>query len=236
MKSKNKSVLIISDTHLPYSHPDNIPFLKAIKDKYKPDRIVHIGDECDKHALSFHNSDSELFSAGDELEEAKKWLKEYYNLFENVDVMESNHGSMVYRKAKANGIPLPYLKAYNEVLEAPKGWVWHKDLTIKLSNGQECYFNHGIGADVKQVSQAMGMNVVQGHYHSTFKIDYWSNPNNLFFGMNVGCSIDDKSLAFAYNKNTAKRPIIGHGIILEGLPKLLPMILNKKGRWTGQIP
>ena len=233
---KNKCVLVISDTHEPYGHPDNIPFLKAIKKKYKPDRVIHVGDETDKHALSFHDSDSELFSAGNELIQAKKHLKEYYELFPKVDVMHSNHGSMVYRKAKANGIPLPYLKSYADVLEAPKGWVWHADLTIKLSNGKECYFNHGIGADIKKVSQSMGMSCVAGHYHSIFKIDYWANPNDLFFGMQVGCSIDDKSRAFAYNKNTAKRPIVGHGIIIEGLPKLLPMVLNNKGRWTKQVP
>jgi len=234
--SKNRCVLIISDTHLPYGHPDNIPFLKAIKNEYPIDRVIHIGDECDKHALSFHDSDSELFSAGDELIAAKKDLQEYYDLFPVVDVMESNHGSMVYRKAKTNGIPLSYLKSYGDVLDAPKGWVWHRDLVIKLSNGQECYFNHGIGADVQKVSQSMGMCIVQGHYHSKFKIDYWSNPNNLYWGMQVGCSIDDKSLAFAYNKNTPKRPIVGHGLIYEGQPKLLPMLLNKKGRWTKFAP
>ena len=234
--AKNKCVLVISDTHEPYGHPDNIPFLRAIKETYPIDRVIHVGDETDKHALSFHNSDSELFSAGNELTQAIKHLKEYYELFPKVDIMHSNHGSMVYRKAKANGIPLPYLKSYNDVLEAPKGWVWHNDLVVRLSNGQDCYFNHGIGANIKQVSQSMGMSAVSGHYHSLFKIDYWANPDQLYFGMNVGCSIDDKSLAFAYNKNTTKRPIVGHGLIWEGLPMLLPMTLNKKGRWTGQIP
>jgi hypothetical protein len=42
--------------------------------------------------------------------------------------------------------------------------------------------------------------------------------------MTIGCLIDDASLAFAYNKNTLKRPIIGCGAILDGQPKLLPMI------------
>ena len=41
----NKRILIISDTHCPYHHPDLIPFLKSLKKKYKPDRIIHIGDE-----------------------------------------------------------------------------------------------------------------------------------------------------------------------------------------------
>jgi hypothetical protein len=53
--------------------------------------------------------------------------------------------------------------------------------------------------------------------------------------MIVGCLIDDKSLAFSYNKLQMKRPIIGCGIILDGQPKLLPMILDKNGDWIKKI-
>ena len=42
---KNSCILVISDTHIPYHHKDSIDFLKAIKRKYKPDRVIHIGDE-----------------------------------------------------------------------------------------------------------------------------------------------------------------------------------------------
>ena len=48
-----KVILVISDQHIPHHHQDMIPFLTAIKKKYKPDRIVHIGDECDKHGLKY---------------------------------------------------------------------------------------------------------------------------------------------------------------------------------------
>ena len=64
--SKNSVILVISDTHCPYHHPDLIPFLKALKKKYRPDRVIHIGDEVDSHAISFHDSDPDLYSAGDE--------------------------------------------------------------------------------------------------------------------------------------------------------------------------
>ena len=47
---------------------------------------------------------------------------------------------------------------------------------------------------------------------------------------------NEASLAFAYNKNTLERPIIGCGVILDGQPKLLPMILEKGGRWNGETP
>lgn len=32
--------------HIPYHHPDTIKFLKAVKKKYKPTRVVNLGDEC----------------------------------------------------------------------------------------------------------------------------------------------------------------------------------------------
>ena len=86
-----------------------------------------------------------------------------------------------------------------------------------------------------KLAQQMGCNVVQGHYHTEFNIAYASSPNQLYWSMQVGCSIDDKSLAFHYNKTTAIRPIIGHGMIIDGIPRLLPMILDKKGRWIGEV-
>ena len=220
---------------MPYQHKDMLPFLKAIKKKFKPDRIVNMGDEADKHAMSFHSTDEDLFSAGDELIKTIGYIESLYKVFPKMDIMLSNHGSMLIRKAKANGIPLHYLKNYNDVYNVPETWKWHDDLVIKLSNGQEVYFCHGKIKDSAKLSQQMSMNVVQGHYHESFKIEYWSNPNNLFWGMNVGCLIDNSSMAFAYNKLFPKRPIIGTGIIINGQPRLLPMILNKKGRWCGKI-
>ena len=88
---------------------------------------------------------------------------------------------------------------------------------------------------VLKVSQTMGMSAVQGHYHTAFTIKYWANPDRLFWAMNVGCMIDQKGLAFAYSKNHRTRFIVGCGIILDGIPRLLPMVLNKKGRWIKKL-
>ena len=56
----NSRVLIIPDMHIPYHHPDTIPFLTHLKKKYNPTRIVCAGDELDKHALSYHDHDPDL--------------------------------------------------------------------------------------------------------------------------------------------------------------------------------
>ncbi len=119
---KNKCILVISDTHCPYHHPDLLPFLSSIRRKYKPDRVVHIGDECDKHGLNFHGQDSDLPSAGDELEQARRTIHEIEKLWPEVDLLHSNHGSLAYRRAFKAGLPRAYMRGYNEVLEVGPGW------------------------------------------------------------------------------------------------------------------
>jgi hypothetical protein len=127
-----------------------------------------------------------------------------------------------------------FMKSYGDFLNT-KQWKWVDDLTLTLSNKQKVFFTHGRVADVLKVSQTMGMSAVQGHYHTKFLIQWWANPNNLFFAMNVGCLIDQKSMAFNYAKNFKTRFILGCGIIIDGVPRLLPMILDNKGKWIKKL-
>ena len=230
----HKRILVISDMHLPYQHKDSIKFLKEIKKQFKPDTILSIVDLLDQHSLSFHDSSPELYSAGMELEKAKEYVRELESVFPKLIEVDSNHSSMIYRRALKHGLPKAYLKDYGDFLETKK-WKWVDDLTLTMSNGQRCFFTHGRSADILKVSQTMGMSAVQGHYHTKFVISWWANPDNLFFGMNVGCLIDQKSMAFNYAKNFRTRFIIGCGIIINGIPRLLPMVLDKKGDWIGKI-
>ena len=122
----------------------------------------------------------------------------------------------------------------NDVIVAGCCWIGSGE-GKKLSNGKKCFFTHGRAADILKVSQTMGMSAVQGHYHTKFVISYWANPDDIFFGMNVGCLINQKSMAFSYAKNFRTRFIIGCGVILNGIPRLLPMVLDKNGNWIGEI-
>tara|TARA_R100001460_G_scaffold11028_1_gene25878 strand:+ start:550 stop:1251 length:702 start_codon:yes stop_codon:yes gene_type:complete len=230
----NKKILVISDMHLPYQHKDSIIFLKEIKKEFKPDRIVNIGDLLDFHAISMHEHNPDLYSAGMELDKAKEYIKELEAIFPEVTEVDSNHSSLVYRRALKYGMSKQFLKPYGDFLGTRK-WKWIDDLTLTMSNGQRCFFTHGRSADILKVSQAMGMSAVQGHYHTKFVISYWANPDNLFFGMNVGCLINQKSMAFNYAKNFKTRFILGCGIILNGIPRLLPMVLDNKGNWIKKI-
>lgn len=231
---QNQRVLLISDLHIPYQHKDAIEFLQHLKIKYNPTRVICLGDECDKHSLSFHLSNPDLPSAGDELKKALPIIAELYKLFPVMDILASNHGSMIYRKAEANGLPKAYIKGYNEVLGVDENWKWHNDLTITLPNGQSCYGHHGKASDVLKLSQIMGMSCYQGHYHESYGIKYWANPNGLYFALQTGCLVDNHSLAFNYNNVNLKKPIIGTALIIDSLPVLEPMVLDNEGRWVGR--
>lgn len=226
-RHNNERILFISDMHIPYNHPKLLPFLEGLKVRYDPTRVICLGDEVDKHAMSFHDSDPDLPSAGDELLRALPIIKDVESLFPVVDVIDSNHGSMVYRKAKAHGIPRRYIRSYNDVLGVGDGWQWHMDLTLDMSpwDKPDVYVHHGKSNKAIRTSQAMSMSHVCGHFHESFGIEFWANPKGLYFGMNAGCLIDDDQLAFAYNNANLKRPIIGTGLIIEGIPVLEAMAL-----------
>jgi len=234
--AKNSRVLVISDLHAPYYHQDTVPFLAAIKKLFNPDKIILTGDEVDGHCISFHDTDPDLpFSASSELEKAIEHLTPIYELFPKADILESNHGSLVYRRAKSHGLPRHVLRDYREILDAPKGWRWHNDLTITLSDGQDCYFCHGKSTSGRKLSQSLACNSVQGHFHNNATIDYFATDKGTFWSVISGCMIDDKSRAFAYNKLNLYRPVLSCVIILDGHPKILPLVVDKNNRWVRKI-
>lgn len=229
----NSRILVIPDMHFPYCHPDTIDFLTKIKRTLQPTRVICLGDELDYHAMSFHDKDPDLDSSGKELRQALAYISSVYELFPQMDLLESNHGSMVYRKAKHHGMPRYLLKSYNDVLQTPE-WRWHNKLIITLPNGRRCMFVHSYGANVLQASQSLGMSLVQGHHHSQFELRYWqSDYGELHFAITSACLIDDVSYAFAYNKLQVKRPILGVTFIENGIPYLIPMEVDADNRWKG---
>lgn len=227
-------ILVFGDLHIPYHKPGAIDFLKAVAKKYKPTKIICTGDELDNHSMSFHDSDPDLLGAGDELSKAIEDIKELYDIFPIVDLVDSNHGSMVFRKMKFSGVPLKYIRSMKEIIEAPEGWNWHKDYTYTMGNGQDLFVTHGLKKNSRQLAEQFGCSVIQGHYHEDASIHYSSSPRQLIWGCSAGCLVDDKSLAMEYNKSNMKRPILSCVVITNGIPQIIPMVI-KEGEWIGKV-
>ena len=69
-----KSILVISDQHAPYHHIDTLDFLSAIKEKYKPDCVVNIGDIVRNFPSNYS---IKSLAAGKNIIEFKKQLIEF---------------------------------------------------------------------------------------------------------------------------------------------------------------
>lgn len=230
-----RRILAIGDLHYPYCHPDTIPFLVHLREQYSPDLVMQIGDETDGHALSFHESDPNLDSAGVELEKARAGLQQLHDEFPHMLVCHSNHGSLVYRRAKYSGIPAQMIKSYREILfpgHLAPGWSWAFDWQIPTPQGKTL-FRHQTSGTVLDAAAAEGCNLVVGHEHGKFGAQWGATSQRLFFGAYTGCLIDKDSLAFAYGKVYPKKPIIGALLILDGVPVNVPMVLDSDGRWVG---
>ncbi len=230
----NKSVLIIGDTHLPYEHCDYLSFCKAVSKKYACIIHIHIGDEADGHRISFHKSDESLLGANDELLLTIEKFKPWKEAFPNLKLLESNHGSLVYRRMKVEGIPVRFIKPLQEIYKTPK-WTWWHDILLKTKYG-EVYFCHGKSSGYGVLAREMGCSAVQGHFHGKLEITWHQRVGHKRFNMFVGCGINWESMAFAYGKNNLPKPILGCGVIdKNGQPHVIKMVLNGRGRWVGKL-
>lgn len=235
--------------HAPYHHRDTLDFLIALNKKYKFDKVICVGDELDYHSMSFHDHDPDLDGPAGEFQKGRAFLQELCHIFQNMTIIESNHGTMVKRRAKHHGMPSSHLLSYGDAIFGTKdkqgniqrtsfgrGWVWKPEETLMLKNGQRVKFVHGWLRNTLSNVKNTGMCFVQGHHHSTFEVVYYHTSEFLNWGISAGCMIDDKNPAFEYNKNNASRPVIGCAGIIEDQPRLFPMVLNRKRRWTGVVP
>ena len=230
-------ILCIPDLHIPYEHPDALYFIEEVMNEYDPSLTINLGDMLDFHNISFHDSDPDLYNAGAELERAQAVIYDWERLIPKQYIVGSNHGDLPIRKFLNAGLPREFLKSYNDIYGVGKGWKFVQDLTIETPSKHlpDMYIAHGIRKNALQVAQQRGQRFICGHYHENFEVAYAGNPNSLIWAVMSGCLIDKKSLAFNYNKLNLNRPVLGCTVILNGVPFLIPMILDKKGRWIGEI-
>ncbi len=230
-----ETVLVISDMQMPFEHEDTLAFLEGVAEVWEPTKIVSIGDEIDAHGLSRFAKDPDGYSAGHEHAKALEHIQPLYELFPKVEAVHSNHTLRPLRTAFAQGIPIKFMRTVHEFMEAPKGWKWHEYVEIdgvRYEHGDRLGGRGGQAAT--QLPLLNGQSTVFGHFHSNAGIAWQGNPKGLFFGMNVGCLIDKDAYVFKY-WTSPRRPILGCGIVDRGIPVFVPMVLEKGGKWSGDL-
>lgn len=118
---EERRVLVIGDTHEPFCLDDYLQHNVVIKEKYQCNIIIHIGDLVDNHYSSYHETDPDGFSGGDELDLAIFKVKRWKEAFPEVTWIKGNHDAIIERKAMSGGLSKKWIKPYTEVLNLP-GW------------------------------------------------------------------------------------------------------------------
>lgn len=219
------NTLVIGDTHAPFTREGYLEHnLKAQKD-YKCGTVVHIGDVIDNSYSSFHETNPDGHSAGDELDYAIESLQPWFKAFPNVKVCLGNHDLIINRKAFSAGLSKRWIKGLGDVLGAPN---WNFDIEHII---HDVLYTHGTGTSGQNSAYNRAINrrmsTVQGHLHSEASIRFNVSQKDIIFGMQVGCGVDEKKYAFDYAKANPRKFIISSGVVLNKgkQPILLPMEL-----------
>lgn len=236
MSNAKEVVLVISDTHAPFHHKDTLRFLEAVKKKYKPTRVVHIGDMTDSYHLSDYIKDPDGISAKEEIAGMHKFVNSLVKMFPKMHILIGNHDTRLYRQAQKVGIPLHYLKDYHSWMNCPKQCTISDSIEIDgilYTHGDE----QGAGGDNAAIKRAKAnfQSTVSGHLHTKADIRFFANRKCLVFGMQTGCLIDHEKYAFAYSKKQLIKPIISCGVVDKGIPTVVPMFLDANGTWIGSL-
>lgn len=209
-------VLVVGDIHEPVCHPGYLMFIKALADKYNPDRIMLIGDVVDFHGVSFHAKNPDVPGPKDEAELALRGVQKWYEVFPDADVMIGNHDERVHRLAASVGIPAKFLRDYAEVWNTP-GWRWAYETQI-----DGVYYFHGTGCAGQRPAfvraQQSCISTIIGHCHSAAGVQWMAGPQRRLFGMDTGCGVDIDAAAMAYGKHFARKPILSAGVVIDGTP------------------
>lgn len=214
--------LVIGDLHCPADHEDYFKFCKDMQKKYKTNNTVFIGDIIDHESISAHDKNPSLPGALDEFQQAVSRVRRWYNAFKYASVCIGNHDARVHKKAIKNGIPEIYIKTYSDIYSTPN-WKW--DYNHDYSG---VFYTHGDGWGGQypafNASKARLQSVVCGHHHSLASINWIKGPTTMYFGMNVGCGVDQRHAAFAYSKPHLKRAVLSCGIVIDGVQPYLEIM------------
>ena len=226
MKRRNNDIILaFGDTHFPYCHPRTFEFLATVVELYPDiDRVVHMGDLLDQYCFSSYPKAPNHDTPNAEIEAAKRCVKQLAKMFPHMEIMASNHDDRLYKKGTHAGIPKEILLPYEELIGSPRGWRWHKDLTLTVDSTREkVHFRHTTSELTLNAAKSLGCTTVLGHSHNRFGVQAVKGPARMVYGVDTGCLISDKGSPYAYNKGSVTRPIHGCVLIVRGVPFLMPM-------------
>ena len=208
------NVLAFSCVHLPFEKKGYLEFIQRMRDYYKCETVICLGDLIDSHAISMHDHSPDGMGAGHEIEAVAKKISKWVDVFPDLYLTYGNHDKLPFRQAYSNGLPKSVIRDLNDIYSMPEEWKWCDRVLA-----DDVVYQHGTGKSGENAAKQWMMDnrrsTVIGHIHSSLGVNFSASNYDRLFSMCVGCGIDIKQYAFEYNKDFGKRPILGCGVILD---------------------
>ena len=237
---RKQNILFIGDAHIPYMHPDYLNFLVGVAHTFNVDKVANVGDLLDLHGFSRHPKHPSLDSSGQEVLRATEEFMSWLAAFPKMEIILGNHERRFGYKLREAGFPDEIVSTEKmlRMCGLPESWGLHDRLLLDTDGGPTTVI-HGDEAGLSIIPgkalDSYHTNVVQGHVHSRAYTYYVSTPGRLVWHMNVGCGVDRKGYAMAYAGKNLKRQIRSCGVLIGGVPIVIPMTLKSNGRWNGKV-
>lgn len=214
------NVLVIGDLHSPWILRGYLEFCLEQQKKFNCGTVIFIGDILDSQASNFHESNPDLPSAWDELTQAIVKLQPWFKSFPKAYITNGNHDLIFKRKAFSGWLSSRTVRSVKDIIWAPDTWRFVDHIILN-----NVFYTHGTKGNAYKKAISDGISTVQGHLHTDSFVHYHLGRKQFLFGMQVGCGIDAKQMAFDYAKPNLAMAVMSCGVVLESgtLPIVLPM-------------
>lgn len=227
-------VLIVPDLHAPAIHPKAFDFIRSLQDEWATELTVFLGDAFDLHSLSVHAKEAGMPNSLLEADQAIEQMQPWYDHFSDGEVhyLTGNHCARILRTAVDSAIPEEWVKPIKEVFQMPYNWqVVERFGNVQIDGVRYAHGDASPGGKTPSFAycQQLFQSCVIGHFHSAFGVNWYCNDNMRIFGFNAGCLVDANHLASKYGQRYVKKPILGSGVVIDGIPYAEPLLLPNKG-------
>jgi predicted phosphodiesterase len=222
----NNKILVYGDLHAPYQDERALDFLADQKRRFKPDRVICVGDICDFYSGSRYPKDPDHpDSFVNELKKLQKVVTRLGKIFPEQVLTLGNHDDRLALRVSSAGVPSSMMLDFGNIVGAPKGWniiKSSKNFTLTVDSTREhITFAHHRGINTALISQRLGMTYVAGHSHTKGQVVACNNGLKVIYGVNNPCLISNTGSPFSYNKLSDINPVRGCTLIENGVPRLV---------------
>lgn len=227
-------VFVLGDLHLPWGLWPLLVAASRFCQWYKPDIVIQVGDFIDAHSWSKYAKAPDSPGAALEWAMARASAKRLHGSFPpglQWHILEGNHDRRLMMRAMDVQLPGEMIRPLSELFPYPN-WRWHVHAKPFVVDGVAYIHGDEVAGRGVQIARAVGKPTVHGHHHSLAAIDYSDTFDRQLWTMNVGCAMDQLSIAARYARKSIVRSWVGWGTVTNGIPHLYPWALLKNRNKT----